>query len=131
MIQEEKQLGHNSTSKVAAMALRTDFGRSSLVSFKSNKKKPVSTHCGKTGHTMEKCYQLHGFPLRFKFTKNMNVSVHVASIDQEDHPHFSPRVIHSPRATSEPHIFPSKIKILCQLLLHLSIKYLPIILILL
>lgn len=83
MIQEEKQLGHNPTPEVVVMALRSDSGRSSTASYKSNPK-PVCTHCGKTGHTMEKCYRLHGFPPGFKFTKNRNASAHVASTDQED-----------------------------------------------
>jgi len=33
--------------------------------------KPVCTHCGVPGHTAENCYRLHGFPPRFKFTKNL------------------------------------------------------------
>jgi hypothetical protein len=35
----------------------------------TRKDKPVCTHCGITGHTTDKCYKLHGFPPRFKFTK--------------------------------------------------------------
>ncbi|XP_059446664.1 uncharacterized protein LOC132178232 [Corylus avellana] len=31
--------------------------------------KPVCTHCGISGHTIDKCYKLHGFPPGFKFTK--------------------------------------------------------------
>ncbi|XP_059294863.1 uncharacterized protein LOC132047907 [Lycium ferocissimum] len=27
------------------------------------------THCGKTGHTIDDCYRLHGFPDDFEFTK--------------------------------------------------------------
>ena len=30
------------------------------------KDRPVCTHCGKLGHTVEKCFKLHGFPLGFK-----------------------------------------------------------------
>jgi hypothetical protein len=33
------------------------------------KEKPVCTHCGITGHIVDKCYKLHGFPPGFKFTK--------------------------------------------------------------
>ncbi|XP_075104674.1 uncharacterized protein LOC107769033 [Nicotiana tabacum] len=38
------------------------------------KRQPTSTvsckYCKKTGHTVDKCYRLHGFPQDFKFTKN-------------------------------------------------------------
>ena len=27
-----------------------------------NAQKPVCTHCGKIGHTIQKCFKLHGFP---------------------------------------------------------------------
>jgi hypothetical protein len=37
-----------------------------------SKDRPVCSHCGITGHTMEKCYKLHGFPLGYKFTKGKN-----------------------------------------------------------
>ena len=30
------------------------------------KDRPVCTHCGKLGHTVEKCFKLHGFPPGFK-----------------------------------------------------------------
>ena len=30
------------------------------------KDRPICTHCGKHGHTMEKCFKLHGFPPGFK-----------------------------------------------------------------
>jgi hypothetical protein len=35
------------------------------------KEKPICSHCGVLGHTVEKCYRLHGFPPGFKFTKNI------------------------------------------------------------
>ena len=38
----------------------------------------VCTHCGKTGHTVDKCYKLHGFLLGFKF-KNMTAMAHQVS----------------------------------------------------
>lgn len=31
------------------------------------KERPKCTHYGKLGHTVDKCYKLHGFPLGFKF----------------------------------------------------------------
>jgi hypothetical protein len=37
------------------------------------KPKPVCSHCGVTGHTIEKCYWIHGFPPVFKFTKDKSI----------------------------------------------------------
>ena len=42
------------------------------------KDRPVCTHCGKTGHTVDKCYKLHGFPPGFKF-KNKPAMAHQVS----------------------------------------------------
>ena len=42
------------------------------------KDRPVCTHCGKTHHTVDKCYKLHGFPLGFKF-KNKPTMAHQIS----------------------------------------------------
>ena len=42
------------------------------------KDRPVCTHCGKTGHTVDKCYKLHGFPPGFKF-KNKPYMAHQVS----------------------------------------------------
>jgi hypothetical protein len=30
---------------------------------------PMCSHCGVSGHTVEKCYRVHGFPPGFKFTQ--------------------------------------------------------------
>ena len=30
------------------------------------KERPVCSHCGITGHKVEKCYKIHGYPLRYK-----------------------------------------------------------------
>jgi hypothetical protein len=44
-------------------------------SFKQPYKKdrPMCSHCGVAGHTVEKCYRVHGFPPGFKFTQNRPV----------------------------------------------------------
>jgi hypothetical protein len=36
----------------------------------SRKPKLVCSHCSVTGHTIEKCYKIYGFPPGFKFTRN-------------------------------------------------------------
>jgi hypothetical protein len=44
----------------------------------NHKEKPICSHCGIRGHTVDKCYRVHGFPPGFKFTKNQS-SVHSVS----------------------------------------------------
>ena len=45
----------------------------------------MCTHYGKLGHTIEKCYKLHGFPLGYKF-KNKSMA-HLVSSATPDQPH--------------------------------------------
>jgi hypothetical protein len=80
VLQEERQRGlsissssfnHNTT------ALLTKANSSTLNRGKGYSKgndRPVCSHCGITGHTMEKCYRLHGFPPGFQFNKGKNAS---------------------------------------------------------
>lgn len=39
------------------------------VSFDSNKAPQFCKYCKKSGHLIDKCYKLHGFPSGFRFTK--------------------------------------------------------------
>ena len=34
------------------------------------KDRPICSQCGVAGHTIEKCYKVHGYPPGFKFTRN-------------------------------------------------------------
>ena len=50
--------------RVESTALATKLQNFSTSSHNAKGKDiPLSTHCGKLGHTMDKCYKLHGFPL--------------------------------------------------------------------
>jgi len=40
------------------------------------KDRPTCTHCGVYGHTVEKCYRIHGFPHGFKFTRGQPTAEH-------------------------------------------------------
>jgi hypothetical protein len=78
VLQEERQreasasvgyFSHNSAammSKVSSSSPNNRFGKTQA----SYKVKPTCSHCGIVGHTMEKCYRVHGYPPGFKFTKN-------------------------------------------------------------
>ncbi|KAF8390724.1 hypothetical protein HHK36_025251 [Tetracentron sinense] len=50
----------------------------------NRKEKPVCTNCGITGHTIDKCYKLHGYPPRYKFTKRPSSSVHYVAQSLEE-----------------------------------------------
>ena len=50
------------------------------------KERPLCSHCGITGHTMEKCYKLHGYPPSYKF-KGKTHSANQTSVI-EDGPHL-------------------------------------------
>ena len=81
LIQDESQrsIGHSTGAYIESTALATKsfvgtigfgntYGNNS--SAKGNKYKgkerPVCSHCGVTGHTIEKCYKLHGYPPGYK-----------------------------------------------------------------
>lgn len=52
-------------------------------SFSSNqgkrKEKPVCTHCGLSGHTVDHCYKLHGYPPGYRTSDNWNSQPHSTS----------------------------------------------------
>lgn len=88
LIQEEMQIfvtnsssvKVNSTALVAKMhSFNANLG--STGNGGKGKDKPVCTYCGKTGHTADKCYRLHGFSLGFKF-KNKTPMAHQVSTTQ-------------------------------------------------
>ncbi|KAL4603176.1 hypothetical protein ACB092_10G106700 [Castanea dentata] len=86
MIQEETQkaVTNPSTVKVDSTALVAKIPNlgNNLVGNSAGtkgKEKPICTHCGKTGHTADKCYRLHGFPPGFKF-KNKTAMAHQVSL---------------------------------------------------
>jgi hypothetical protein len=63
-------------------------------SFKQPYKKdrPMCSHCGVAGHTVEKCYRVHGFPPGFKFTQNRPVPHSANQVQMQGNdlsgPHF-------------------------------------------
>ena len=77
ILQEEKQRsfkngdfsGAVTTHPIEATAFYSDARSGPKHNGRGNFKKegPICTHCGKSGHTVEKCYRLHGFPPGFKF----------------------------------------------------------------
>ena len=74
-IQEEMQRTMTNPIRVESTVLAA---KGSGKNFKG-KKRHVCTHCRKMGHTMDKCYKLHGFPPGFKFKNNKSASAHQVS----------------------------------------------------
>ena len=79
VLQEEshKNIGHgNSTaSQSNSMAMFTNSkGNSNWNKGNAKKDKPYCTHCNMQGHTIEKCYKLHGYPPGYKPRGKANVN---------------------------------------------------------
>jgi hypothetical protein len=84
VVQEERQREITSTffapinDTPAAMVTRYNSSKPSTFQGQKTqyprKERPMCTHCGLLGHTIEKCYKLHGYPPRYKFTKGKQIS---------------------------------------------------------
>ncbi|KAL1308527.1 uncharacterized protein [Arachis hypogaea] len=46
------------------------------------KDRPLCSHCGILGHTIDKCYKIHGYPPNFGKGRNMKPSIHHVSTSQ-------------------------------------------------
>ena len=71
LIQEERQrnVGNSNVHiESTALVVKGSNSNSSFSGGKTSrgKDRPICSHCGKLGHTMEKCFKLHGFPPGFK-----------------------------------------------------------------
>ena len=88
LIQEEMQRSVSLGTRVESTVLATKNQNSTTSNGGSNstgKERSLCTHCGKLGHTIDKCYKLHGFPLVYKF-KNKSMA-HLVSSMTPDQPH--------------------------------------------
>jgi hypothetical protein len=78
VLQEERQRALSISSRsfnpnTTALLTKANSSNSSRgKGYSKGKDRPVCSHCGITGHTMEKCYRLHGFPPGFQFNKGKN-----------------------------------------------------------
>ena len=78
ILEEMQRFVHN-VARVESTALATKDSGSNF----KGKDRPLCTHYGKLGHTMDKCYKLHGFPPGFKFKNNKNATAHQVSTNLE------------------------------------------------
>ena len=70
LIQDEKQrsIGQGSSNGpfVESTALAAKAFIHGSKTFKKGKERPTCSHCGLLGHTVEKCYKIHVYPLGYK-----------------------------------------------------------------
>nr|XP_023874308.1 uncharacterized protein LOC111986850 [Quercus suber] len=70
LIQDEKQRsirqGSSNGPFVESTALAAKAIIHSSKTFKKGKERPICSHCGLLGHTVEKCYKIHGYPPGYK-----------------------------------------------------------------
>ncbi|XP_042757679.1 uncharacterized protein LOC122197535 [Lactuca sativa] len=82
LIQDENQREIHSASifSMDFASMNAKFGNNfSKATNYESKKSIVCTHCKKSGHLVNKCYRLVGFPKEFKFTKGKSVAGNVSS----------------------------------------------------
>ena len=98
-IQEEMQRFVTNSVRVESTVLATKSSGNNP----KGKERPLYTHCGKLGHTVNKCYKLHGFPPGYKF-KNKNVMAHQVSFvtDQFQGHYLAPNANHNSVAAQAP-----------------------------
>ncbi|KAJ9554588.1 hypothetical protein OSB04_018633 [Centaurea solstitialis] len=83
--QEEKQRSVSSVGKnVPSVAFHVNASRGGYPSrFGANKQRPYCTHCKVQGHTMEKCYKIHGYPPGYKTNNKYTPRNAVSNLVQE------------------------------------------------
>ena len=81
VLQEEKQKEVTSTIPVSqetqmAFAVKTHSDKPRV-----KKDRPQCSHCGFLGHTVDKCYKLHGYPPGYKPKGKSNTAVNIVTTD--------------------------------------------------
>ena len=59
-------MGKSLKTESSALAVKNS-GSFAKVSNKAKSGRPRCTHCGASGHVVDKCYKLHGYPPGYKF----------------------------------------------------------------
>jgi hypothetical protein len=94
VVQEERQrsigvtaLGNSGDSM--ALYTRSEVPRNNFGGrgYSGKKERPLCSHCGISGHIVDKCYKLHGFPPGFKF-RNASHAANQVSVIGESSPHL-------------------------------------------
>uniref|UniRef100_A0A2N9EQR6 Integrase catalytic domain-containing protein n=1 Tax=Fagus sylvatica TaxID=28930 RepID=A0A2N9EQR6_FAGSY len=96
MFQVEQAIGSLTQSQSTALLCNTDTARSAPTKQAFQKRdKPTCSHCGLIGHTMERCYKLHGYRPGYKTRGKgpmanqvslSNLGTHAAAVTDEMSP---------------------------------------------
>ena len=71
---------------------RIDYSHSKFKRIKGKRSNLFCNYCKKTGHSIEKCHKLYGFPLNSRFTGGRRTTTIVQVSDQEnDHQGSTPQ----------------------------------------
>jgi len=87
LIQEERQrsIGQSHGPFVESTALATKAVNSGAATgtknYKKGKERPTCSHCALIGHTVNKCYKIHGYPLGYKAKSRNPVANQVSCVD--------------------------------------------------
>ncbi|KAF8408467.1 hypothetical protein HHK36_007621 [Tetracentron sinense] len=93
VLQEERQrtisvsstsFNQNTTALLTKAAPPNRYANSKAP--QNRKDRPTCSHYGITGHTIKKCYKLHGFPPGYKFNKGKNISHTANQVSESDSP---------------------------------------------
>ncbi|KAA8550199.1 hypothetical protein F0562_001883 [Nyssa sinensis] len=102
IVQEEQQRRTNPSSDSSnstgtmAFVVKTDVNKSggsgpqnsqnsnSSASKNQKKDKPYCTHCKIRGHTVDRCYKIHGYPSGYKFRSNNNSNAAAHQVSTSD-----------------------------------------------
>ncbi|KAF5447720.1 hypothetical protein F2P56_033249, partial [Juglans regia] len=102
-LQEEKQrkvVGSPLMTETAALfSKNVNLPGTMIKNYQKQRPKPICTHCGLTGHTVDRCYKLHGYPPGYRqnpITKTSSVhqvslsstGFDEASMASDSTPHF-------------------------------------------
>ncbi|KAJ8747272.1 hypothetical protein K2173_014518 [Erythroxylum novogranatense] len=76
VIQQERP----SVSDISVLAVKGTTA-STQRKFTSTSAPPICTHCGKEGHTVDRCYKKHGYPINMKNSKKSSTRVYANAVD--------------------------------------------------
>lgn len=87
MVQEENQrslsASISNSHNLSTMATRTDVNKKPGNNVYKKKERPLCTHCGLNGHTIDTCYKHHGYPPGYKPKPRISKSNPVNMVDSE------------------------------------------------
>jgi len=97
VIQQERQY---LPFEIQALAVKHPQG-SAIKKFVPQNKRPLCVHCGREGHTIDKCYQKHGFPNGYKPNKRSRYPNSTNCVEIADFSATTPSAALAPSSISQ------------------------------